>query len=144
MVTLSGSSATRSITIQPLDVATSITISAPSSAKKGASFTISGILIRNDTGGPVPSASISLSYNGTSLGSATTGVDGDYLRTVSIGAEGTFTLKASFAGGSGYAASTAQRSVSVREEVLPPAAQIIPILAPLITGVIILKAGKVI
>ena len=92
------SQATRSIQILAPDVSTSLSISAPASKKTGESFAISGILVRNDTGGPVPNASIALKYNGTSLGSATTGVDGDYLRTVSIPSVGTFTLTASFGG----------------------------------------------
>ena len=140
MVTLLPSSATRSITIQPLDVSTSLTISAPSSAKKGGSFVISGILIRNDTSGPVTGASITLSYNGTSLGSATTGVDGDYLKTVSIGSEGTFTLKANFAGGSGYAASTAQSVVRV--VALAIATPIIIMVTQLVTGLLLIRSGK--
>jgi len=135
MVTLLPSTATRTITITPADVATSLTISAPSSAKKGASFSISGILIRNDTGGPVPYASISLSYNGTNLGSTTTGVDGDYLKTVSIGAEGTFALKAYFAGGSGYAASEAQSRISV--SVPTPITTIVSIVLPIAIGLIV-------
>ena len=92
------SQATRSIQILAPDVSTSLSISAPASKKAGESFAVSGILVRNDTGGPVSGASIALKYNGTSLGSATTGVDGDYLRTVSIPSVGTFTLTASFGG----------------------------------------------
>lgn len=137
MVTLLPDSATRSITIEPLDVATTLSISAPSSAKKGASFNTSGILTRNDTGGPIRYASIPLSYNGTSLGSATTGVDGDYLKTVSINAEGTFTLKATFAGGAGYAASSAQRGMAIG--VPTPLLPLISILAPLVAGVALIK-----
>lgn len=131
MVTLLPSSAQRSITIEPLDVATSLTISAPPSAKKGASFNISGILVRADTGGPVPFVALLLSYNGASLGIATTGVDGDYLKTVSIGVDGTFTLRAAFAGGGGYAASTAQTRLSVGVPLIgvPYIA-----LAPIVTG----------
>jgi len=137
MVTLIPSSAQRSITITPADVTTSLTISAPSSAKKGATFPVSGILIRNDTGGPVRYATITLSYNGISLGSTTTGVDGDYLKTVSIGTDGTFTLKAKFAGGSGYAASTAQSKISVGDlEVMVPALLVSAVL-PIVVGVIL-------
>ena len=135
MVTLLPSTATKTITILLADVATSLTISAPSSAKKGASFPVSGILIRNDTGGPVPYASITLSYTGTNLGSTTTGVDGDYLKTVSIGAEGTFALKANFAGGSGYAASEAQRGISVGMPT--PITAIVSIVLPIAIGLIV-------
>ena len=137
MVTLLPSSAQRSITIEPLDVATSLTISAPSSAKKGASFNISGILVRADTGGPVPYAALLLSYNGTVLGIATTGVDGDYLKTVSIGVDGTFTLRAAFAGGGGYAASTAQTRLSVGEMIVPVPNLLIGVVAPILTGALL-------
>lgn len=137
MVTLLPSTATRTITITPADVPTTLTISAPTSAKKGASFPISGMLIRNDTGGPVPFASITLRYNGVSLGSTTTGVDGDYLKTVSIGTEGTFTLKAAFAGGSGYAASEAQTKLSVGDLVVPITNLLVGVAAPILTGILI-------
>lgn len=136
MVTLSPSSATRSITVEPLEVATSITISAPSTVKLGESFSITGILIRQDTGGPVPNALIKLYYNGSSIGSVTTGVDGDYIKSgVTFLNAGTWTLKATFAGGSGYAASAAQKPISVRGKALPSPIQIIPIALPIIVGV---------
>ena len=113
MVELLPSSATRNIVVEELQVGTTLTISAPSSVTQGASFVISGIFIMNDTGGPVPNATISLSYDGTSLGSATTGVDGDYLKTVSIPSVGSFTLRADYAGGGGFAGSEAFRNVSI-------------------------------
>ena len=113
MVTLLPSQATRNISVTMADVSTSLTISAPSSVQVGASFTISGILIRNDTGGPVSNASIVLSYNGSPLGSASTGVDGDYLRTVNIPTSGSFTLKASFSGMSVFGASEASTNISI-------------------------------
>ncbi len=142
MVTLLPSTATRTITITPADVTTVLTISAPSSAKKGASFNISGILVRADTGGPVPSASIPLSFNGNSLGVATTGVDGDYLKTVSIGVDGTFTLKAAFAGGGGYAASTAQTRLSVGEMAVPFPNLLVGVVAPILIGALLTYMRK--
>ena len=113
MVTLLPSTATKTITITPADVATSLNISAPSSAKKGASFRVYGQLTRNDTGVAVPGAGINLSYNGQSIGTPTTDMQGVYDISMSIPNEGTFTLKANFAGGSGYAASEAQSRISV-------------------------------
>ena len=98
MVQLLSSQATRNITVTVLSVNTSLSISAPASVVQGTSFAISGILIRNDTGGPVRNASITVSYNGNIIGIATTGVDGDYLITGTIPSPGNFTLKAQFGG----------------------------------------------
>ncbi len=95
---LKSSSASRGIIVEAADVNTTLSVSAPSTVQVGQSFSISGILIRNDTGGPIIGASISLKYNGTSLGSATTGVDGDYLKTASIPIVGSHSLQASFGG----------------------------------------------
>lgn len=113
MVTLLPSQATRNISVAELDVGTSLSISAPASVAQGAGFEISGILLRNDTAGPVPYVSIALSYNGTSLGSATTGLYGDYSKSVSIPSVGAFTLTASFAGASGFMGSEAFKNISI-------------------------------
>jgi len=137
MVTLLPSTATRPITVTPADVATSLTISAFSSVKKDETFLVTGTLTRDDTKEGVEGASISLSYNGTGLGSATTHVDGDYIIAISIGAEGTFTLKANFAGGSGYAASEAKRGLSVG--VPAPLTAIVSIVLPIAVGLIVAK-----
>ena len=98
MVNYLPSQATTSITVTALDVATSLTISAPASVVQGQSFNISGILVRNDTGFPIPNEEISINYNGSPIGTGTTGVDGDYLITGSIPSVGIFTLTANFAG----------------------------------------------
>lgn len=98
MVQLLSSQATRNITITELQVNTSLSISAPASVVQGTSFTISGLLIRNDTGGPVQNASITVSYNGNIIGVATTGGDGEYLITGTIPNPGSYTLKAQFGG----------------------------------------------
>jgi len=75
-------------------VVTVVTISAPSSAEVSEWFNISGIVYDSATGYPTPGAIADLYYNGYSLGSATTGVDGDYLATVRINVAGNFQLKA--------------------------------------------------
>lgn len=117
---LKPSSASRGITVEAADVGTTLTISAPASVQIGQSFAITGILTRNDTGGPVQGASIALKYNGTGLGSASTGVDGDYLRSVSLPAAGSYTLRAEFAGmnvgGLALGASSASRTTSVVQQ----------------------------
>ena len=130
MSTLLPSSASRNITILAPDVNTSLTISAPSSRNPGESFVISGMLIRNDTGGPVPNASVSLTVDGGSIGSVTTGVDGDYIKSTSINTPGTHSLRASFAGGSGFAASTASQNISVGI-----IESLTPILIPIVIGI---------
>jgi len=71
-----------------------VTISAPSSTEVSKWFNTSGIVYDSATGYPIPGAIVDLYYNGYSLGSATTGVDGDYLATVKINEAGTFQLKA--------------------------------------------------
>ena len=113
MSVLLPSSATRNISILAPDVATTLTISAPTSRNAGTGFNITGILTRNDTGGPVPNASIELSYDGTVIGTVTTGIDGDYIRFLNIQTPGTYSLNASFAGGTGFSASMATRNISV-------------------------------
>ena len=135
MVTLLPSTATRTITVTPADVPTSLTISTWSSVKKGETFIVTGTLTRDDTNEGVEGASISLSYNGTPLGSTTTGVGGDYVTGVSIGEEGTFTLKAYFAGGSGFAASEAKRGLTVG--VPTPLTTVVSIVLPIAVGLIV-------
>ena len=130
MVSLLPSSASRNITILAPPVNTTLTISAPTSRDAGAGFTISGILMRNDTGGPVPNASISLTIDGVSIGSVTTGVDGDYIKNTSISTSGTHSLGASFSGGPGFAASTASQNISVGV-----IESLTPILIPIVIGI---------
>jgi len=100
---------------EEVDTPTTTTINAPDSVGVGETFNVSGILYEKATGVPIPGQSINLSYNGKSLGTATTGVDGDYLRQASIPTEGVHTLKAEFPGAAGYAASskTARMGVGV-------------------------------
>jgi len=56
---------------------------------------------------------ITLTYNGTSLGSVTTDGSGNYSKSVTINSSGSFTLKAAFAGASGLAASSASMGVRI-------------------------------
>ena len=98
MVNYLPSQATTQITVAALNVATTLSISAPATSTQGQTFNVSGILIRNDTGLPIPNATIDVRFNGSPFGSGTTGVDGDYLIIGSIPTEGTFTLTADYAG----------------------------------------------
>lgn len=77
-------------------VMVTVTISVPSSVEKSEWFNVSGIVYDSATGYPVAGANVNLYYNGYSLGSATTGVDGDYLATVKINEAGYFELEALF------------------------------------------------
>lgn len=98
MVNYLPSQATTQITVAAINVATTLSISAPPNIVQGQSFNISGILIRNDTGIPISNAPIDVRFNGSPFGSGTTGIDGDYLINGSIPTVGTFTLTADYAG----------------------------------------------
>ena len=111
------SSATSPITITEIEYSTFTSISAPTEAAQGAPFPISGRLTFREGGITygLGGRTISLTYNGTSLGSATTDGDGNYSKSVFIVSSGSFTLKASFAGESGLAASSASMGVQIGE-----------------------------
>ena len=81
-----------------IGIPTTTTLSAPDRAGVGEKFNISGILYETESSIAIPSQPINHSYNGKNLGSSTTGVDGDYLKEVSIPEAGTWTLKAEFPG----------------------------------------------
>ena len=123
------SSATRQITIAEIEYSTFMSINAPGLVDQGAPFPISGRLTFMEGGVEygIGGRSIALSYNGTSLGSATTDGSGNYSKSVTIGSSGSFTLKAAFAGGSGLAASSA--SMGVRIGITSPVTLIIAALA---------------
>jgi len=121
MVTYLETSATKSITVLSLEVGTTLTITAPSEVVQGIAFGISGYLTRNDTGAGIPNATVTLSYNGTLLGSDTTSIDGHYLLTGSVMYDlGTFTLTAYFAGSTGLGASSAFKGIRLGEPSLLP------------------------
>jgi hypothetical protein len=116
---------------QPAGIPTTLTLSAPNSVEVGEKFNLSGILYEKYTGTAIPNQTINLSYDGKSLGTATTGIDGDYLRQVSIPTEGVHTLKAEFLGAAGYAASsrTTRMGVGVPLTKIPYIA-----ILPIVTG----------
>jgi len=120
-------------------IPTTLTLSAPSRVGVDEKFNVSGILYKTESGVPVPGQPINLSYNGTSLGTATTGVDGDYLKQTSISTEGVHTLKAEFPGAADYAAS----SRTTRMGVGVPLTQI-PYIAilPIVTGLAVAHLFK--
>ena len=129
MTIYKSSSATKQITILELEYATKTTISAPSSASQGTPFPISGRLTFREGGIDygLGGRTIGLSYNGISLGITTTDGSGNYSKSVSIGTDGSFTLKAAFAGSAGLAASSATTGVQIG--VIAPATLVIAALA---------------
>ena len=123
------SSATSPITITEIEYSTFTSISAPTEAAQGAPFPISGRLTFREGGITygLGGRSIALTYNGTSLGSVTTDGSGNYSKSVTINTSGSYTLKASFAGASGLAASSA--AMGVRIGIAQPATLILAALA---------------
>jgi hypothetical protein len=105
---------------------TRISISAPASVAVNQVFGIDGVLeyesasgVWSGLGGRV----VSVYYNGTKIGDATTASDGKYSATASIPASGAYTLKASYAGeGFGLAPALALLGIGV-EVPLEPLAQ---------------------
>jgi len=91
-----------------------VTISAPSYADVGEWFAVSGILYDSVTGYPITGASVLLYRNGSSLGSATTGIDGDYLKSVKIDTAGVWILKAK------YGAAEKTRTITIEAPPPPP------------------------
>ena len=90
-----------------------VTIWAPSSAEKGEWFNVSGIVYDPVTGYPRVGVTVDLYYSGIPLGSTTTGVDGDYLKSVRIDTVGKFLLDA--VSGHGYAS----RIITITESAPP-------------------------
>jgi len=89
-----------SVSVGAASVASTLTISGPTSAVAGTAFTVSGKLTRNDTGAGVASQIIQLLRNGAASTTATTASDGTYSMSVTETAAGTDTYQASFAGAS--------------------------------------------
>ena len=115
MVNYLPSAVTRQVTILEFEYSTSITISSPpvgSEYTQGAQFPFSGRLVFREGGTDygLNGRTINLSYNG-SFGSAVTDSNGYWSKSVSIPNYGTYTLRASYAGESGLAASEASRTV---------------------------------
>lgn len=97
---------------EPVGIPTTTTISAPATVKPNETFTITGRLSETDTNISIPNQPITLSYNGITLGTAQTNVNGDYQIQVFIPTEGTYTLTAHFAGTTTLAASTGTTKTS--------------------------------
>lgn len=92
------------------EVPTALTITAPSTVELGESFIVQGFLYEIGTGRPVVGQTITLIYNGVTLGSAITNVEGVYFLQVTILEEGNWTLTASFGGSSASLRVTSARA----------------------------------
>jgi hypothetical protein len=114
-------------------------LSAPSSVAPNEAFTVSGYLERETalgTWGAVAGATVSIFYNTTKLGDATTGSDGYFsLSGCKIPTSGTYTLKASYAGADIPAAAVAFLGITVTPETT---SRIVTIAVPLTFGAILL------
>lgn len=121
-------------------IPTTTTITAPDKIAADERFFISGILYETNSGVAIPNQPINSYYNGKPLGSATTGIDGDYLIEASISEGGVWTLKAEFPGTPGYAASSSISDMSVETSLIAIAIQVA---APLAVCVLLsyLEAG---
>ena len=123
----------------PVGILTTTTISAPSKAAVNERFNISGILNESEAGIPIPNQPINHSYNGRSLGSSTTGVDGNYLKEVSIPEAGTWTLKSEFPGTEALQTSRALVDAFVAATPIETA---ILIAGPIVTGLALVIYGS--
>jgi len=94
-------------------IPTTLTLSAPDKAGVGEKFFISGILYETESSTPIPNQPINHSYNGDTLGSSTTGIDGEYLKEVSIPEFGVWTLKSEFLGTETLQASNSQTDATI-------------------------------
>ncbi len=117
----------------PVEIATTLTISAPSSVVEEEPFNVSGILSETDAGIRIPNQPINLSYNGNILGSANTDVDGRYLISANILSPGTYTLTAQFSGATGLNSSAATVGIRIGTTSI----EIAPLLALLGGGLVL-------
>jgi hypothetical protein len=115
--TLAPATKTQSITVVAPKVNTTLTIATDSSQYNvGQSFAVYGYL-KDASGNPLVGKTISVSVDGTTVGSGSTSGAGYYQVIVGIPTAGTHTLAASFAGDSTYNPSSASKTVSI---VVPP------------------------
>lgn len=119
-------------------ISTTITLSAPEKIGVNEKFNIYGLLLETESADPIPFHSINHSYNGKSLGVSTTGVEGDYLKEVSIPESGVWTIKSEFPRTPAYAAS---RFVAEMIVVASPLEVAIKMAGSIITGLALLIYG---
>jgi len=115
------SSATATVSAgAPTKINTTLTISTDySQYNTGQTFSVYGYL-KDASGNPLAGKTVSVSYDGTSVGNAVTDSTGKYSVSIAIPTAGTYTLKASFAGDSTYNYSSASKSISIVSPAPPP------------------------
>ena len=123
----------RTITLS-VGIPTTTTISTPDNVAVDEKFFISGNLYETESGIPIPYQPINHSYNGRSLGGSITGVDGDYLKEISIPETGTWAIKSEFPGTPDYKASRYMNKVTATS----PIAMVLQILGPITVGAVLL------
>jgi len=121
---------------------TRLSISAPGKVKANEQFTVSGKLeYQSDevTWSGLSGSTVSVYYDSTKVGNATTGGDGSYSINVKIPTGGTYTLRAVFAGqGLGLAPAAARLALTVGA-----AGAIVAVAAPVAAGALLaLLAGR--
>ncbi len=122
-------------------IESALTISAPETVLVDATFTVSGVLTRADTGEGLAEQTINLYYNTTPITSVTTSADGSYSAETHIPTAGSYTLKAEFLGTVGFGSSVGTTTIGIGEIVAPPPLTwiILPIVGALFIGYILLK-----
>jgi len=138
LFTFQGAPSSFTINLQEVAVGipTTLTLSAPDKADVGEKFYISGILYETESSTPIPNQPINHSYNGDTLGSSTTGIDGEYLKEVSIPEFGVWILKSEFPGTETLKASNSQTDAIVAAS---PIEATIKIAVPAAIGLATLK-----
>ena len=124
MVQYLASFASRPITVAVSQVGTTLSINAPAQVTQGEVFNVYGQLTRNDTGAAIPNATISVSYNGSPVGSVITDLQGVYTIPASIPSPGTYTITSNFAGmtvpGVTFGSSIASTLVGLGDPIILP------------------------
>jgi len=115
MVRYLPSSATDTITISQLEYPTMLTCVCPDAATEKSPFPITGKLTFREGGVDygLEGRPIALKYDGTSIGTVTTGTGGNYSTSIIIPTFGTYTITASYAGESGMTAAAATAGVRI-------------------------------
>jgi hypothetical protein len=114
-----------------VNYSTRISIFAPTTVAPAQVFTVTGRLEYESSSGvwsPLAGRSVTISYNGNTITSATTDANGDYYVDVSIPVSGVYTLKASFTEG-GYGTALAESRVRVGEQLVFPWQAVLILLA---------------
>lgn len=136
MVNYLPSSATKSIRVMPLEVATNLTLVAIDEVLQGVSFPLAGVLKRSDTAEPLAGETIHASYDGTVIGSDVTSSTGAYSIPAAIPDVGDYMLLVSFEGSErpGFILGRSQASDGISIVGLEIPGLIMGVVAPILVG----------